>query len=262
MDDDYNRKAFIGGLNIDSVPYFEVDSIRPDAIPDRNVATAKIAEEDGEYFLDSKYGNRKIIVNAHFHAPERWDYEDARDRLLQMLHSDDEVALEFEQAGARRLYYGVYETIAFTYKERGFVLVVITYRATQPFGIEVTPTNPIAAVPYQGSLVRTFAVRGSVQAKPRIALSIERFEPANQPRTISVISQYGGLTRRMDIEQVFQGGSTLIIDVANNNVTLNGEKVTYSGQQPKLLGETTITIQDNATVSKMTADLSYNARYL
>ena len=179
-----------------------------------------------------------------------------------MLHSDDEVALEFEQAGARRLYYGVYETIAFTYKERGFVLVVITYRATQPFGIEVTPTNPIAAVPYQGSLVRTFAVRGSVQAKPRIAVSIERFEPANQPRTISVISQYGGLTRRMDIEQVFQGGSTLIIDVANNNVTLNGEKVAYSGQQPKLLGETTITIQDNATVSKMTADLSYNARYL
>ena len=262
MENRYDRHVFIGGLDIDSIPYFEVDSVRPDAVPDRNIATAKMAEEDGEYFLDSKYGSRKIIVNAHFNAPERWDYEEARDKLLQMLNSEDEVAMEFEQAGSNRLYFGVYETIAFTYKERGLVLVVITYRATQAFGTETSLTIPIESVEYQGSLVKTFLVRGSIHAKPYITLSIARFEPANEPRTISIISQYGGLTRRMDIEQVFQGGSTLVIDVSNNHVMLNGEKVAYSGQQPKLLGETTLTIQDNATVSRITANVSYNARYL
>lgn len=259
---DYDRHAYIEGLDLNDVQYFEIDTIRPDATPTQNLTTAQLAEEDGEYLLGVSKGNKKIIVNAHFNAPERWDYEAARDQLLGILDSDQEVALEFEQAGQMRRYYGAYETIAFTYVERGFVTAVITYRATRPFGIEVAPTNPIAAVTFTTSLVRTFTVRGNVQAKPYITLSINSFSPIDQMRTISIISQYRGITRQMDITQLFQNNQTLVIDVDNNRVTLNGQKIPYVGQLPKMLKDTTITIQDNGTARNITADLSYNGRYL
>ena len=258
----YDRHAYVQGIDLNNVDGFEIDTIRPDATASRTLTVAQLAEEDGEFLLGTGNGNKKITLNGHFNAGERWDYEMARDELLGLLEGSGEVALEFEQSGQMRRYFGAYETINFTYKERGFVLVTITFRATRPFGTEVTPTNPITAETFTGTLVKSFTVRGNVQAKPRLVLSINSFNPIDAQRTISVIAQYGGFTRRMDITQFFQDNQTLVIDVDNNNVTLNGQRVPYVGQLPKMLKDTTITIQDNATSRNITADLSYNGRYL
>lgn len=257
----YDRTAYVRGLDLESIAGVHIDTIRPDAAPTREVTSANLAFADGETVLRTRYSNKRITLRGHFEAPERWDYEMARDQLLGMLDSELEVDMVFEQAGKMRKYTGVYENIAFTYKERGFVIFDITFRATQPYGVNIDETIAVSGLVLDDS-ANTFSIdiAGNVYAFPRIVLELTEWPDEGTLKKITIEAESEGRTTSLELSYTFAEGSVIVIDGGLVQATVNGIKQPYIGRFPVGRKNMNITVRDDASDRIITAQVRYNER--
>lgn len=257
-----SRKAYIDGFDPDLIDGFEIDQIRPDAIPEKVINSVRLALADGERFIGSNFVTKRISVFGHFWAPTRAEYEAARDTLLGVFDPDSLTSMVFEQSGEDRRYSGVYENIVFDYKDNGFCMVVITYKCIDPFGYTVAES-----IFYNGNATdevnEVIASRGNIYGLPKITATVNDIDSDEDERTLSFSFTQGARTYHMEISRIWSIGDTLRIDTTKHKVYVNGSKVDYSGRFPQIINTNSFNfnVPDAATFD---VDIlaKYNPRWL
>lgn len=262
MSNDYHRRAYIRGVNLETVDGLSIDTIRPDAAPDRNITSSRLAFDDGEVVLRANYGNKMIYVNGHINTPDRWDYEASRDQLLGLLDSEQEVDIVFEQSGQQRKYTGLYESLTITYVERGLSTFVINFRATQPFAETVEETVPIAGEVMDDNTYQTsFFINGNVYTFPRVVLVLDDYNVSTPtPTTITIEVQSEGKTMQLALTYQFAAGQTVVIDGGKPQATVNGITIPYVGRFPRGRRITSLRVTHTADSASINLQVRYNER--
>lgn len=259
---EYQREITIDGVALRKMPWFEVDSIRLDETPNRNIEKTQLADTDGERILSQQYGSKEVILKGHFFAPNRWDYESGRDKLLATLNKYTAFEIETEQSGEQRTYEGTYQNCQFEYIESGFCLVTINFLVTGAFGVSVAKDVPIDNELITDSFSRSLDIGGSANAQPIITLVLNNL--GTYTGEIPFVFEFFSRNRlsRIEINRIWSQGDVLVIDSKNKFVRVNGEDVVYSGILPELLGDTTISIRDDAPSRSYNLTIEYNRRWL
>ena len=258
----YDRRVLVQGIALSAADFFKIDQVRLDAFPEKNVTTTELADRDGEYILDQKFGSKPVYVKGHFEAPQRWDYETGRDQLAYMLNKNRAVTIQIEQSGEQRKFDGLYENIRFDYKGFGFVMVEIDFRITSSFGETVTKDVPIDNVQFTEQFDTTFHVGGSTEALPLLTMGIDTIEPVGEPVTFTFVFNSNNVRSRIEVTRIWSPTDTITLDSKKKEVRVNGSMVEYSGLLPKFLANTQVTILDNATVRDCHVTIEYNKRWL
>lgn len=257
-----SRKLYIDNFDPDTIKGFEIDQIRPDALPEKEINAIRLALADGERIVSQSFTHKKITVFGHFYAGTRMAYETARDALLMHFNSQTVQSLVFEQSGADRRYMATYETMTFDYKDNGTCFVVITYRCTEPFGEEVKSSTFFEdTIDEEITLVKDSG--GNIYGLPKITARIESIDSDEDERTFVFSLSHGTDTRRMAITRIWAENDTISINSKKQRVYVNGQQVAFEGQWPRLLGTNTLRI-NIPDASSFEAELlvSYNKRYL
>lgn len=257
-----SRKLYINNFDPDTIPGFEVDQIRPDAIPEKDINAIRLALADGERIVAQNFTSKRIVVLAHFFAGTRAAYEVARDALLMHFNSQTAQALVFEQSGSNRRYMATYENMNFDYKDNGTCIVTITYRAVEPFGEEVETTTFFDETVTEET-TRVIDSGGNIYGLPKTTARIASIDDDENERTVVFSLQQGTDTRRMAITRVWAENDTVRIDSKKQRVYVNGQQVAFEGQWPRLLGTNTMRFNiPDAASFEVDLLVNYNKRYL
>jgi len=257
------RGALIDNFNPDLIEGFEIDQIRPDAIPEKVINSVRLAQADGEKFIGSSFTNKKITVIGHFYAATRADYEVSRDLMLGMFDNDAITRFEFEQSNEMRRYYGMYENVVFDYKDNGFCLVTITYRCTDPFGYTIEESIFYQAANLTDEVVATIDTGGNVYGLPRIVATVNDLDSDEDERTFSFTVSQGVRSYNIKITRVWSFNDSLKIDSEKQKVYVNGIQVEFVGRWPRLFRTNTFrfNVLDAASFD-VSIDARYNKRWL
>lgn len=257
-----SRKLYVGNFDPDTIPGFEIDQIRPDALPNKIINAIRLALADGERLVAQNFENRKITVLGHFYAGSRSAYETARDTLLGVFNSQTVQTIVFEQSGSDRRYTGVYENMSFEYKDNGTCIVTIIYRCTDPFGEKVAPTTFFDEV-VTSETTRVIDSGGNIYGLPKITARIEDIDDDEAERTFAVSITQGTDTRRLAITRIWGINDTVTVDSKKQRVYVNGSQVEFSGQWPRVLKTNTFRFNMvDAATFEVDLLVTYNERYL
>ncbi len=259
---EYQRDVTIDGQALRQMPWFEVDTIRLDEAPERIIEKTSLADTDGERIMSQQYGSKPVIMKGHFHAPNRWDYESGRDKLLMTLNKYNAFEIVTEQSGEQRSFEGTYKNCQFEYKELGFCIVTIQFQITGAFGKTVVKDKPIDALEVTENLNRVFTVGGSANALPIITLNLRSLSTyaTKIPFVFEFLSR--NVLSRIEINRIWQQGDVLVINSENKTVKVNGIDADYVGVLPEILGEVTMSIHDDAVSRNYVLTMEYNRRWL
>lgn len=258
----YQREVTIDGQALRQLPWFDVDTIRLDEAPDRVIETTSLADTDGERIMSQQYGSKPVVLKGHFYAPNRWDYESGRDKLLMALNKYSAFKIVTEQSGEQRSFEGTYQNCQFEYKELGLCIVTINFQITGAFGISVDKDKPIDGVEITENVNRVITVGGSANALPIITMSLRTLSTYTEkvPFVFEFLSR--NVLSRIEINRIWRQGDVLVINSENKTVRVNGEDVDYNGVLPEILGDTTVSIHDDANSRNYELTLEYNRRWL
>ena len=258
----YQRDVTIDGQALRQMPWFEVDTIRLDETPDRVIEKTSLADTDGERIMSQQYGSKPVIMKGHFHAPNRWDYEQGRDKLLMTLNKYSAFEIVTEQSGEQRAFEGTYQNCQFEYKELGFCIVTINFQITGAFGKTVQADKPIDALEVTENLNRVLSVGGSANALPIITMNLRTLSTYSEkvPFVFEFLSR--NVLSRIEIDRIWRQGDVLVINSVKKTVRVNGEDVDYTGVLPEILGETTMSVHDDALSRNYELTMEYNRRWL
>ena len=230
-----SRKLYIDNFDPDIIDGFEIDQIRPDAVPDKQIEAVRLALADGQKLIGSNYVNKRIIVKAHFFAFTRELYEAGRDRLLGILDDDVLSTLQFEQSGEDRRYFATYENVVFDYKDNGTCIVTITYLCTDPFGYSVNETVFFEDTGITSEVNAVIETGGNIYALPKFTATINDIDDDEAERTLSFTIWQGPTSRNMQITRVWWPNDSVIIDSKKQRVYVNGGLFKYTGRFPQLI---------------------------
>lgn len=258
----YQRDVTIDGQALRQMPWFEVDTIRLDETPDRVIEKTQLVDTDGERIMSQQYGSKPVILKGHFLAPNRWDYEQGRDKLLMTLNKYNAFEIVTEQSGEQRSFEGTYQNCQFEYKGLGFCLVTINFQITGAFGKTVQKDKPIAGVEITENFNTVLNVGGSANALPIITMSLRSLSDYENkvPFVFEFLSR--NVLSRIEIDRIWQQGDVLVINSVNKTVKVNGQDVDYIGILPEILGDTTMSIHDDANSRNYELSMEYNRRWL
>lgn len=256
----YQREVIIDGIALRQVPWFEVDTVRLDAPPSRNIEKTSLADTNGEHIMSQQYGSKEVTLKGHFFAPARWDYESGRDELLAVMNKYTAFTIETEQSGDTRRFDGTYQNCKFDYKESGLCVVEISFLITGACGVSVTEDVPIDGETIMDSFSKTFFVHGSAEALPVITLTVNEIVAKTFDIIFEVFSN--GRLSRVNIRRYWRPGDVLVVNSTNRTVKRNGEDTFYSGSLPTFLGDTTLSVRDDVDSRKYTLTVTYNRRWL
>lgn len=259
-----NRTPLINGIDLASVLGVNISQIRPDAIPERIIEEAQRATEDGSVVIDSRYGTKMIPIKGWFDAESRAVYEQYRDNMLALLHSDQEIDLQFEQAGKMRRYSAIFQNVTFDFIDGGDgkVPFMIQYKSTGPFGTEVDDTIVVDESSVTNPLTVEYDAGGSIHTQPYIVLTLNNYDPIDQQTTITVSSRFNGSVTSLSITRVFSEGETVVIDALRRRVRVNGTRVPYIGRMPVAFKHSSLSVSSSADSYDMAVRAKINRRYL
>lgn len=258
-----SRTLYIDNFDPDLIDGFEIDQIRPDAVPDKTIDAVRLALADGQKLVGSAYVNKRIIVKAHFFAGTRAAYEAGRDALLGVLDSDVLSTLQFEQSGEDRRYFATYENVVFDYKDNGTCFVTITYLCTDPFGYKVEETVFYEQTGITTEVNEVIESGGNIYGLPKISATINDIDDDENERTFSLTISQGANSRNMQITRIWQPNDTVSIDAKKQRVYVNGQQYQYTGRFPQFIKTNTLRF-NMVDAASFDADLkiTYNERYL
>ena len=257
-----SRKLYINNFDPDTISGFEIDQIRPDALPEKEIDAIRLALADGERIVAQNFTFKRITVYGHFYVGTRAAYEASRDALLMHFNSQTTQALVFEQSGSNRRYMATYENMQFDYKDNGTCFVVITYRCTEPFGEEVD-TTVFFDETITEETTRVIDAGGNIYALPKISARIADLDDDEVEQTVVMSIGQGTDTRRIAITRIWTINDTVTINSKKQRVYVNGQQVAFEGQWPRLLGTNTMRFNiPDATSFEVDLLVSYNKRYL
>lgn len=258
-----SRNIFIDGFDPDLIPGFEIDQIRPDAVPSKTINTVRLALADGERFIGSNYVNKNLTVKGHFYAGTREAYEIARDTLLGVFDPDSVISLVFEQSGENRRYYGVYENVVFDYKDNGTCFVTIQYRCTDPFGYTIAESVFFQQNNITEELNQTIESHGNVHGLLKVVATINDLDSDELDRTFSFTVSQGVRSYNLQITRVWSYNDSLTIDAVKQRVYVNGRQVEFTGRWPQVLGTNTLRMNiPDAASFDVNLLATYNKRWL
>lgn len=249
-------------VDLDTVPNFEVDSIKADATPSREIAKYNLAWQDGSIVINSLYRDKKIFAFGHINAGSLEGYELSRDALLSLLQSNTAYRVTLEQGGGFRRYQCMHETTQFDYKGDGFAMVTITFDTTSPFGEDPNYTTPVQETGIISTYETTFTTLGSIYTPARVFIQINTVDPLDESREFTFINSTSGKTYELTIDRIWADDDTILIDGANQKVYVNDGLYPYSGRFPIFNKNNTFQVFDNANSSNIDITVQYNRRFL
>lgn len=257
-----SRSPLIEGIDLNTIQDFEIDTIRPDAIPEKVINAVRLALQDGEKLVGQHYVNKRITVRGHFYAADRATYESRRDDLLGLLDHETVVKMIFEQSGEDRRYFGTYENVTFDYKDNGFCMVTILFRCTDPFG-ETVAESTFFNGNVTDEITQVIDTGGNIYGLPKIIVNINSIDDDEIERNLSLTISQGTKSYNIQINRVWQLNDTLTIDSKKQRVYVNGQQVEFTGLFPQVLKTNTFRFNmTDAASFDVDILITYNKRWL
>lgn len=257
------RNLQIDGFDPDIIQGFEIDTIRPDAIPNRIINAVRLALADGQKLVGAAHVDKRITVSGHFWAGTRANYEIARDKLLGVFDPEAVISMEFEQSGEQRRYYGTYENMQFDYKDNGFCMVTILFKCTDPFGYTIAESMFYSNASVTDEMTYNFESGGNIYGLTKIVAKITDIDSTILERTLSFTISQGVKSYNIQVKRLWKYNDTVTVDSVKQKVYVNGLKVEHVGRWPQVFKMNTFRFNiPEAATFDVNLKGTYNKRWL
>ena len=257
MDADY---VAFNGVDLRTIPFFEVDRRNANEMPAVETDTEKFARGHGSKLIQKNYRNKQIYINGHVIAPDRAQLDVAVDSLKTYL-AYTEGSLDIVQGGVLRTYRATLTELAAVPIEAGKSLIDMVFTAVDPFGsatqqTAITFINPASAATIDQDV--TFG--GSWLAEPLLNVTLlsgtgltNKTASISNPATGEKVS----VTRNWTVNDVWT------IDSENRQIYVNNVPHDYVGTFPFWdPGAGIIRYTDDFTTRSIERSGYYYKRYL
>lgn len=256
----YDNTLF-NGVDLNTLPYFEVDSILPDTAPDMIISSSKLVRNDGMKLYNREYGGRSITLIGHFSAPDRSTYHSSRDTLLRYLQPQ-EATLRLPINNDSREYTATVQETIFSDVGGGYGAVTINFFCADPFGYDVnlrTVVNGTTTTSATNTFSLSETVGGSYSALPFITITVASIS-GGTGKYIDVANEDGDNIR---ITRDWVLNDVLTLDMKLKQAKVNGTLVDYTGTFWGFsVGDTGFDYEDNFTTRTIGMQVLYKRRYL
>lgn len=249
-----------GGFDLSTIPNVKFSRRQPFDLPNRQLKQGQLARAHGKKILSTFFGDKPIPMEGYIDATDRTAMEIARDVLLFRL-LPQEANLDLQVAGATRTFVATMENIVFSHIEGGKMTFTISFKCSNPFGKDTSQTSLAFTNPRTVTTFDTaITIGGSFTAEIILAIALASGTGFTS-KTITISNPQTG--EFISVTRTWLANDTLVIDVPNKQVTVNGSVVDYNGVFPLFSpGSATIRYTDNFTTRSVSLSGSYYKRYL
>jgi phage-related protein len=209
---------------LEGVSIYDHDFI---GMPNRDLKSNKLARADRSLLTSAEYTNKPITITGLVCGSDKSDTELNFDALKAVIQVPEGL-LRIEQSGSQVEYRGTLNGIAKEYyaKKLKFTL---TFLCSNPIGKDQALTSLVDTNNTDSPFTEQFTVLGSFKAEPYFTLNFNTIVDGTN-KTVSLLN--AATTQGLRITNDFASGDLLTVDVANKEVTLNGNIIDFSGNYP------------------------------
>lgn len=194
--------------------------------PKRDIKINKIARQDKSIITSSEYTSKEVPVYADVCGSSRGGTEAKLTYLKSLLQGQNE-ELKVSQGGDTVTYVATLNE--FNVEWDGInALVTMIFIASDPIGESTTQTTLFSGTITTGATSFTSVIGGSFLVEPTINLTINSITGGTGSMTISNSGTQQGIT----LTGTFTASTIVIIDSKEQEATINGAAVDFTGKFP------------------------------
>lgn len=240
--------------------------IQHDTIPPAELKRYRIVRGDGEVITDKRFGAKKILLIGRVNGSTRTDLETRLDALRTAVVGYNKVGkqLVIDYKGVSRTYTATCTNISVDRRNGviNFAEFQIEFICTTPFGADTASTTLLTSTAQTTSPnSKAITVGGTAESqKLVITILVNSFTGAS----INTITLKNNLTNyAISVSRTWVAADSLVVDVANMTVKVNGVEVEYSGAFADYApGSQTLVYSDDFTARNVNITVASTARYL
>lgn len=254
--------VIFNGVTISTLPGVTIISATPHSPANRtldmNLLTRSSKSKVAGAFFTSKDIEVKLVINASTRA----ELQQRADVLMSYLYTP-EAELIFEYAGANRKYTATLYSATNNSEMLGsFVEMVLVFRTSDPFGYDTTYTTPVNGVSVTAA-ARTDSISFGGSAPTQVPVITIAYSAIGGGTSETVSIGNGSSSQTLTITRTWSSTDTLIVDVLNGTVKVNGTEVDYTGAIPEFEpGSRDVTYGDTFSSRTFTYTIKYLKRYI
>lgn len=240
--------------------------IEHDNIPTRDLKRYRIIRGDGEIITDSRFGAKRIVMVGRVQGTSRTDLETRLDELRAKLVGASKVSkvLNIDYLGVTRNYTATCVNVAVDRLHGSVNLaeIQIEFISTLPYGLATSSSTLLTSTSQTTTPnSKAITVGGTAEnQKLIITVLLNSFTGAS----INTITLKNNLTNyAISISRAWVAADSLVVDIANMSVKVNGIEVDYSGAFPDFAPEAqTLVYSDDFTARNVNLTVTSTPRYL
>lgn len=250
------RNFLFNNVNLNNLTGVTIRRIDPDP-PDRETAGGSLVLADGSAIADQRIRKRIIRVSGHVSGSSFVNGQQNYDGLMRYLYGTEK-AIEFDFAGARRVFTGTLATVVEEEAVGALKKFVLHFECADPFGYAKTYHIQSQDNITTQSGTMAVSINGNYPCLPIIIFDIDSIS-GGSAGTITLIM--GG--HSIIITRDWAASDVCVIDAEAQTVKVNDVEVAWSGVMPQIpVGSQTIYYQDTFTARNVDVVVKHRARYL
>lgn len=252
--------SFNGSDLASSVSGLRVIQTDPFRIPDRDIDSGVIANDDKSFISAAYFQKKKINVIVQIVRNDRDSFEASMDQLVNILQAVN-ATLAFSYNSGTRQWTATMSSIKVSDQQGGSGEIDIEFQCTDPLGYDNASTTLVSSSRTGRSSTDNFIVGGTFAWQaPVITITLTNVTGGSS-KTIQIGNPATGQT--VQITRTWATNDVIEIDVRNKTVKVNGTEVDFSGGIPEWApGSGAMDYTDDMTTATHQHSVIYYKRYL
>lgn len=256
-----NDPVTFGGNNLLNIPGLRLTGMDTFRFPSRDVKNYPLAYTSRSKTTSAFHYERSVNVRGVFSLHSRDDL-DTSIGLLRMILDPINQTLRLPISGELRDFYEVtVKNIAIEDVAGGHARIDIEFGCADPHSHAITDTTLLSVSNLtSGNKSYPVTLDGTAKQLPVITYHIDSLTTGSN-RTVTFLEPLSGMS--LAVQRTWTANETLIIDCAEQSVTVDGEEVDFNGNFPEWsVGPEFINYTDDFTARQVDITVVYKKRYL
>lgn len=237
-----------------------------DTIPPQELKRYRIIRGDGEVITDKRFGAKKIDLLGRITGSSQSDLETRLDGLRSALfgYGKENKLLVIDYTGGSRQWVATAIDVQVdrVHGSVNFANIKLSFISTTPFGSDTSSSSLLSSTAQTTSPNSKAITVGGTAPDQKLVITVElnSFTGASV-NTITLKNNDTGYA--LSVSRAWTASDTLVVDVANLSVKVNGTEVDYSGAFPDFApGSRTLVYSDDFTARNVDLTVTNLTRYL